>query len=319
MHLPIHEPGLTNVVRIARDGVNAVTLEQQDSLYQLRVPAREPNLFFSNDLDTGIGEADIIFICVNTPTKTAGIGAGAAANLSILESAVERIAGVAKPGAIIVEKSTVPCRTAEVVREKVRRHKPHSENRTLMLSQLRIFRPNVPFVVLSNPEFLAEGTAIDDLLNPPRILIGTTDTPMGHAAAGQLAALYETWVPAERIVSIRLWSSELAKLVANAMLAQRISSMNTVSAICEKTGADIDDIARAIGVDPRIGPYFLKAGLGFGGSCFKKDILSLSYLAESLDLPEVSAYWKTVVEINQWQCARFVGRGMFSSLAFSTL
>lgn len=168
----------------------------------------------------------------------------------------------------------------------------------------------MPFVVLSNPEFLAEGTAIDDLLNPPRILIGTTDTPVGHAAAAQLASLYETWVPSERIVTIRLWSSELAKLVANAMLAQRISSMNTISAICEKTGADIEDISRAIGIDPRIGPYFLKAGLGFGGSCFKKDILSLSYLAESLDLPEVSAYWKTVVEINQWQCARFVGRGM---------
>lgn len=175
-------------------------------------------------------------------------------------------------------------------------------------------RPGVPFEILSNPEFLAEGTAVNDLLHPARVLIGSANTPSGLAAAAKLVDIYAAWVPTSNILTVHLWSSELAKLVANAMLAQRISSINSISAICEKTGADITDVANAIGLDPRLGSKFLKAGLGFGGSCFKKDILNLTYLAESLDLPEVAAYWRSVVDTNDWQCARFVKRGMLHFL-----
>ena len=238
----------------------------------------------------------MIFLAVNTPTKISGVGAGAATDISMFESAARSIALVAKAGAIIVEKSTVPCRTAEMIRDILDFH-----------------RPGIPFEVLSNPEFLAEGTAVKDLLEPPRILIGSSNTPHGILAATRLADVYATWVPRSSIITIDVWSSELAKLVANAMLAQRISSINTVSAICEKTGANVDNVARAIGEDPRLGSRFLKSGLGFGGSCFKKDILSLSYLAESLDLPEVAHYWKQVIDINEWQCKRFV-RGVLKTL-----
>ncbi|KXT10168.1 hypothetical protein AC579_3422 [Pseudocercospora musae] len=276
-HLPIHEPGLSEIVRLARDG--------RRSGPRLRAP----NLFFSTDCDEHIATADIIYLAVNTPTKTNGIGAGAATDISMFESAARSVAMVAQPGAIIVEKSTVPCRTAEMVREILNFH-----------------RPGIPFEVLSNPEFLAEGTAIKDLLNPSRVLIGSSMTVSGLAAAAKLADVYAGWVPREAILTVDVWSSELAKLVANAMLAQRISSINSISAICEKTGANVSNVAKAAGLDPRLGSKFLQAGLGFGGSCFKKDILSLAYLAETLELPEVSQYWKSVISINEWQCGRFV-------------
>nr|POF12952.1 udp-glucose 6-dehydrogenase 3 [Quercus suber] len=271
-HLPIHEPGLEDVVRIARDGANEVDLSDNDSdCERRRLPCREPNLFFSTDCNRHIAAADIVFLSVNTPTKMSGLGAGAATDISMFESAARSVALVAKEGAIIVEKSTVPCRTAKVVRDIFNFH-----------------RPGVPFEILSNPEFLAEGTAVNDLLHPSRVLIGSAQTPAGKEAASKLTSVYAGWVPRSLILNIGLWSSELSKLVANAMLAQRISSINSISAICEKTGADINDVAHAVGVDPRIGAKFLQAGLGFGGSCFKKDVLSLSYLAESLDLPEVA-------------------------------
>ncbi|KAF7192823.1 UDP-glucose 6-dehydrogenase 1 [Pseudocercospora fuligena] len=275
-HLPIHEPGLSDVVRLARDGTSGPA-------------SRAPNLFFSTDCDEHIATADIIYLAVNTPTKTNGIGAGAATDISMFESAARSVAMVAQSGAIIVEKSTVPCRTAEMVREILNFH-----------------RPGIPFEVLSNPEFLAEGTAIKDLLNPPRVLIGSSMTISGLAAAARLADVYAGWVPRETILKIDVWSSELAKLVANAMLAQRISSINSISAICERTGANVCNVAKAVGLDPRLGLKFLQAGLGFGGSCFKKDILSLAYLAETLELPEVSQYWRSVIQINEWQCGRFV-------------
>lgn len=238
-----------------------------------------------------MAEADIVFLSVNTPTKYTGIGAGRATNMVALEGATRDIAMAAKPGAIIVEKSTVPCRTAQIVRDT-----------------LEVHRPGVEFEILSNPEFLAEGTAIRDLLNPDRILIGSSQTPSGLAAAATLKEVYAAWVDRSKIVTVNLWSSELAKLVANAMLAQRISSINTVSAICEQTGADVDEIAKAIGLDGRLGSKFLKAGLGFGGSCFKKDILSLCYLADTLHLEEVADYWMQVLTINEFQRNRFVKR-----------
>ncbi|KAF2762295.1 nucleotide sugar dehydrogenase [Pseudovirgaria hyperparasitica] len=288
-HLPIHEPGLYDVVRVARDGTSSINTHGQNA-----IQGRAPNLFFSTDCDQSIAEADIVFLSVNTPTKMRGIGAGSATNTAIFESVMRSIARVAKPGSIIVEKSTVPCRTAEVLQEI-----------------LSIYRPGVPFEILSNPEFLAEGTAISDLLHPSRVLIGSSTSSAGLAAAKRLASVY-SWVPESAILHVHTWSSELAKLVANAMLAQRISSINSISAICEKTGANIKDISKAVGQDPRIGSKFLGSGLGFGGSCFKKDILSLSYLAESLDLPEVAAYWKSVVAMNEWQGNRFVHRVMHS-------
>ncbi|EME47065.1 hypothetical protein DOTSEDRAFT_117555, partial [Dothistroma septosporum NZE10] len=275
-HLPIHEPGLRDIVRPARDGT-------------IGASARSPNLFFSTNCEGHIAVADIIYLAVNTPTKVNGIGAGKATDMSMFESAARSVSMAAKPGAIIVEKSTVPCRTAAMVR-----------------GILAFHRPGVSFEILSNPEFLAEGTAIKDLLSPSRVLIGSSNTISGLSAAKQLADVYAHWVPRDSILTIDVWSSELAKLVANAMLAQRVSSINTISAICEKTGANIDNVAKAIGLDARLGSQFLRAGLGFGGSCFKKDILSLSYLADTLQLPEVSQYWQSVIEINQWQCRRYV-------------
>ncbi|PPQ95354.1 hypothetical protein CVT26_008199 [Gymnopilus dilepis] len=268
--LPIYEPGLVEVVR----------------------QARGRNLFFSTDVDKGIKEADLIFVSVNTPTKKSGVGAGFAADLKYVELATRRIAEVATSSKIVVEKSTVPCRTAESMR-------------TILEANSK---PNCRFDILSNPEFLAEGTAISDLFSPDRVLIGSLQTQEGIDACQSLKQVYANWVPEERILTVGLWSSELSKLAANAMLAQRISSVNALSAICEATGANIDEVAHAIGYDSRIGPKFLKASVGFGGSCFQKDILNLVYLSESLHLPEVAAYWRQVVEMNEYQKRRFSKR-----------
>lgn len=283
--LPIYEPGLEEIVSYARDGA-----EQ-----------RRPNLFFSTTVDQAIAEADLIFVAVNTPTKGTGTGAGRAYELAWFESAMRRIAEVATSDKIIVEKSTVPVRTAENVRD--------------ILSATA--HPDVHFEILSNPEFLAEGTAIRDLLAPDRILIGSLQTESGLAAAEALANVYSAWVPRERIITLNTWSSELSKLAANCLLAQRISSINSLSALCEATGADIDEISYACGLDSRIGPKMLKASVGFGGSCFKKDVLCLVYIAESLHLPEVAGYWKSVVDINEYQKDRFTKRiinRLFNSL-----
>lgn len=268
-HLPIYEPGLEELVR----------------------GRRGRNLFFSTDVAGGINAADIIFVAVNTPTKTYGVGAGRAADLRYIESVARTIAAVATSGKIVVEKSTIPVKTAEAIQ-------------AILASNSR----GLKFQVLSNPEFLAEGTAVADLLNPDRVLIGGERTPAGEAAIEALASVYARWVARERILTTNLWSSELSKLVANAFLAQRISSINSISALCEATGADVDEVARAIGMDSRIGPKFLKSSVGFGGSCFQKDILNLVYLCEHFGLPEVAAYWENVVKMNDWQKQRFAAR-----------
>nr|XP_019009517.1 UDPglucose 6-dehydrogenase [Kwoniella pini CBS 10737]OCF48298.1 UDPglucose 6-dehydrogenase [Kwoniella pini CBS 10737] len=268
--LPIYEPGLDAVVK----------------------GARGKNLFFSTDVDKAIEEADLIFVSVNTPTKKSGIGAGFAADLKFLQLATRRIAEVAKSSKIVVEKSTVPCRTADAMR-------------TILEANSK---PGCHFDILSNPEFLAEGTAIDDLHAPDRVLIGSLQTKQGLDACEALANVYANWVPRERILTVGLWSSELSKLAANAMLAQRISSVNALSAICEATGANIDEVAFAVGKDTRMGAKFLKASVGFGGSCFQKDILNLVYLSESLHLPEVAKYWRAVVEMNEYQKSRFANK-----------
>ncbi|KAJ3091223.1 UDP-glucose 6-dehydrogenase 1, partial [Quaeritorhiza haematococci] len=268
--LPIFEPGLDEIV----------------------FSRRGKNLFFSTEVDKSINEADFIFVSVNTPTKKSGIGAGFAADLAYVESATRRIAQVATSSKIVIEKSTVPCRTAESMR-------------TILEANSK---DGIRFDILSNPEFLAEGTAVNDLLEPDRVLIGSLQTPEGIKAQAALADVYARWVPRERIITMNLWSSELSKLAANALLAQRISSINALSAICEATGADVDEVAYACGLDSRIGPKFLKASVGFGGSCFQKDILNLVYLSESLHLPEVAAYWRQVVDMNEYQKARFSQR-----------
>ena len=264
--LPIYEPGLDEIV--------ARSLGK--------------NLFISTDVEAAIKDADIIFVSVGTPTKTYGMGAGRAADLCYIEGAARMIAKVAKGPKIIVEKSTIPVRTAEAMR-------------TILSANCNEGK----FQVLSNPEFLAEGTAMEDLESPDRILIGGDPSPEGQEAIDALASIYERWIPAERIIKTNLWSSELSKLVANAFLAQRISSINSISALCETTGADVDEVARAIGTDSRIGPKFLKSSVGFGGSCFQKDILNLVYLSEHFGLPEVAAYWNTVITMNDWQKSRF--------------
>ena len=267
--LPVYEPGLDKVV----------------------ASARGKNLFFSTDVKGAIKSADIIFVCVGTPTKTQGVGAGRAADLKYIEAAARMIAEVSEGPKIIVEKSTIPVRTA-----------------SSMLTILRSNSRNGTFQVLSNPEFLAEGTAVADLENPDRVLIGGEQTPEGLAAIEKVVSIYARWVPREKILTTNLWSSELSKLVANAFLAQRISSINAISGLCEATGADVDEVARAIGSDSRIGPKFLKASVGFGGSCFQKDILDLVYLCEHFGLPEVAAYWESVVKMNDWQKSRFSAR-----------
>lgn len=268
-HLPVYEPGLDEIVR----------------------QARGRNLHFKTDVEEAIRTGEIIFVCVGTPTKTYGVGAGRAADLRYIEDAARMIARVAQGPKIIVEKSTIPVKTAEAILTILRSNSSHGD-----------------FQVLSNPEFLAEGTAVEDLRHPDRILIGGERTPGGEAAVGKLVDIYARWVPRDRIVTSNLWSSELSKLVANAFLAQRISSINSISALCEATGADIDEVAHAIGRDSRIGPKFLKASVGFGGSCFQKDILNLVYLCEHFGLPEVSAYWESVVRMNEWQKNRFTQR-----------
>jgi len=267
--LPVYEPGLDDIVK----------------------QARGKNLFFSTDVKAAIAAADIVFVSVNTPTKTYGVGAGRAADLRYIESVARTIAEVATTPKIIVEKSTIPVKTAETIQQIIK------ANGNGCVCQ-----------VLSNPEFLAEGTAVADLLNPDRVLIGGERTPEGDAAVETLASVYARWVPRERIITTNLWSSELSKLVANAFLAQRISSINAISALCEATGADVDEVANAIGKDSRIGPKFLKASVGFGGSCFQKDILNLVYLCERFGLPEVAAYWESVVKMNDWQKHRFAER-----------
>ena len=273
----------------------------------INIPARSPNLSFSTDISGCIAAADVIFVSVNTPTKTSGIGAGAATNLAAFEGAVISIAKSIRPGAILVEKSTVPCGTAQTIQNIVSLSLVKQCSNT-DLGKLALYRPNEHFEVLSNPEFLAEGTAVKDLLYPDRIIIGSSPTPSGYSAASVLRSVYTSWVEESKILTLNVWSSELAKLVANAMLAQRISSINTISAICDQTGADIDEVATAIGCDNRLGNKFLKAGVGFGGSCFKKDILSLAYLARSLHLPEVADYWMSVLDINEFQRSRFMCR-----------
>jgi UDPglucose 6-dehydrogenase len=252
--------------------------------------ARGKNLHFTTDLRPAIAAADLIFVCVGTPTKSYGIGAGRAADLRYIESAARLIAEVSEGNKIIVEKSTIPVKTATAIQTILA-----ANNST-----------NATFQVLSNPEFLAEGTAVADMESPDRILIGGEQDAEGQAALEALVSVYANWVPREKIITTNLWSSELSKLVANAFLAQRISSINSISALCEATGADVDEVARAIGSDSRIGPKFLKASIGFGGSCFQKDILNLVYLCESFNLAQVAAYWRSVVEINDWQKSRFV-------------
>ncbi len=277
--LPIYEPGLDDIV----------------------AKARGRNLHFSTDVAGGIKKADIIFVAVNTPTKTYGVGAGRAADLRFIESVARTIAEHAENGKIIVEKSTIPVKTADTI-----------------VSILASNTKGLKFQVLSNPEFLAEGTAVKDLEAPDRVLIGGERTPEGDRAVQTLADVYARWVPRERIITTNLWSSELSKLVANAFLAQRISSINSISALCEATGADVDEVANAIGKDSRIGPKFLKASVGFGGSCFQKDILNLTYLCESFGLPEVAAYWTQVVQMNDWQKRRFgmrIVRELFNTVA----
>lgn len=268
--LPIYEPNLDKIVK----------------------ESRGRNLFFSCDIDRAIEEADLIFISVNTPTKNYGFGKGRAADLQYVESAARSIAEKARSPKIVVEKSTVPVKAAESIS--------------------RILKANimegVKFQVLSNPEFLAEGSAIADLLHPDRILIGGEQTPEGLAAIEELCSVYRHWIPDDKIITMNTWSSELSKLAANAFLAQRISSINAVSAICELTGADVSEVAHAIGSDTRIGPKFLQASIGFGGSCFQKDVLNLVYLCECLKLPEVANYWYQVVEMNDFQRTRFARR-----------
>ena len=265
--LPIYEPGLDAVVQ----------------------ECRGKNLFFSSDVDKAILESDMIFLSVNTPTKTYGIGAGRAADLRYVENCARQIAKVAQGDKIVVEKSTLPVRTAESIKQILT---ANSEGRN--------------FQILSNPEFLAEGTAIQDLESPDRVLIGGDSTKEGQLAVDQLVSIYENWVPREKIIATNVWSSELSKLTANAFLAQRISSINAISALCEATGANVDEVAHAIGTDDRIGPKFLKASVGFGGSCFKKDILNLAYMCEHFGLQEVADYWNRVIEMNDYQKKRFL-------------
>ncbi|WFD05661.1 UDP-glucose 6-dehydrogenase [Malassezia vespertilionis] len=282
--LPVFEPGLAEVVATCRG----------------------KNLFFTTDIDGAIDNAQIVFVSVNTPTKTSGMGSGFAADLRYVEASTRRIAHVAKSSKIIVEKSTVPCRTAASMRAILEANS----------------KPGLEFQILSNPEFLSEGTALQDLLCPDRVLIGSLSTPKGNYAAELLCSVYEHWVPRERILRTGLWSSELTKLAANALLAQRISSINAISAICEATGANVDEVAHACGVDKRIGPQFLRASVGFGGSCFQKDILNLVYLSGSLNLPEVAEYWRQVIVMNEYSKARFakkVVQTMFNTVTTKRL
>jgi UDPglucose 6-dehydrogenase len=277
--LPVYEPGLDAVVGRAR--------------------AR--NLYFTTEVDQAIAEADMIFLSVNTPTKTRGVGAGQASDLRWIEASARQVAAAASGHTIVVEKSTLPVRTAEAVK-------------SILLSAQGNTGGRKTFSVLSNPEFLAEGTAIADLEAPDRVLIGGEDPEAIEA----LASVYGQWVPNERILRTNLWSSELSKLTANAFLAQRISSINAIASLCEATGADVREVARAIGTDSRIGPKFLQAGPGYGGSCFQKDILNLVYLCRHYGLEDVASYWEGVVTLNTWQqqrIARLVVNSLFGTVS----
>jgi UDPglucose 6-dehydrogenase len=277
-HLPVYEPGLDEIVR----------------------QTRGRNLFFTPDVEKGIREADIIFVAVNTPTKTFGAGAGMAADLQYWEKTARQIKECSESSKIVVEKCTIPVKTA------------------LAMERILTSKGNhIVFDVISNPEFLAEGTAISDLESPDRVLVGSRENENGIKARREIVDIYANWVPRDRIIESNIWSSELSKLVANAFLAQRISSINAISALCEKTDADIQEVARAIGMDSRIGNKFLNASIGFGGSCFKKDILNLVYLCKSYGLEDVADYWKRVVDINEYQKERFI-LNMLSSM-FNTL
>jgi len=265
-NLPVFEPGLDEVVSRARG----------------------KNLFFSTEVDKAIDEAEMIFISVNTPTKTYGKGKNMAADLKYVELCARQIAAVAKTDKIVVEKSTLPVRTAEAIK-------------TILYNTGN----GVNFQILSNPEFLAEGTAITDLEQADRVLIGGEETAEGQEAIQALVNIYAAWLPKDRILTTNVWSSELSKLTANAFLAQRVSSVNAISELCEATGANVNEVARAIGMDSRIGPKFLKASVGFGGSCFQKDILNLVYIAKSLGLNAVADYWEQVIIMNDHQKIRF--------------
>ena len=277
-YLPIYEPGL-------KDRVDK---------------ARGRNLFFSTDIDGNIAEADIIFVSVNTPTKTFGEGAGKASDLQYIEQTARRIKANSTSSKIVIEKSTMPVRAAET-----------------MASILHSGENSIRFEILSNPEFMSEGTAIRDMEDPDRVLIGSHDTVTGNVARDELLKIYLKWVPKEKIITTKLWSSELSKLVANAFLAQRISSINSIAAICEATEAEVHEVADAVGRDSRIGPKFLEAGVGFGGSCFRKDILSLVYICEHYKLDDIAQFWNSVIKINDYQMERFVNRileAMFRTL-----
>jgi UDPglucose 6-dehydrogenase len=265
-NIPVYEPGLGEIVKHSRG----------------------KNLFFSTEVDKAIDEAQLIFISVNTPTKTYGSGKGMAADLKYIELCARQIARVSKDDKIVVEKSTLPVRTAEAIKNIL----DHTGN-------------GVQFQILSNPEFLAEGTAVEDLLSPDRVLIGGDTTPEGQKAIQALVDVYANWVPKDRILTTNVWSSELSKLTANAFLAQRVSSINAMSELCEKTGADVNEVARAIGMDSRIGSKFLKSSVGFGGSCFQKDILNLVYISKSFGLNQVADYWEQVIIMNDHQKRRF--------------
>ena len=279
-NIPIYEPGLSEIVAEARDR----------------------NLFFSTDVDSAIDKADMIFISVNTPTKTYGIGKGMAADLKYIELCARQIARVSTTDKIVIEKSTLPVRTAEALKNIL--------NNT---------GNGVNYQILSNPEFLAEGTAVDDLMNPDRVLIGgDIDTAEGKEAVQALVDVYAHWVPRDQILTTNVWSSELSKLTANAFLAQRVSSINAMSELCEKTGADVNEVSKAVGMDSRIGSKFLKSSVGFGGSCFQKDILNLVYIAKSFGLEEVADYWEQVIIMNDHQKKRFAAnivRTLFNTVS----
>jgi UDPglucose 6-dehydrogenase len=277
-NLPIYEPGLLEVVQAARGR----------------------NLFFSTDIRGAIREAEVIFVSVNTPTKTFGEGAGKAADLQYWEKVAREILRESQSSKIVIEKSTLPVKTAQT-----------------MENILNANSRKIHFEVISNPEFLAEGTAVKDLLEPDRVLIGSRETPEGLRARQDVVDIYANWVPRDRILTANVWSAELSKLVANAFLAQRISSINSISALCEKTDASVQEVARAVGMDSRVGSRFLNASVGFGGSCFKKDILNLVYIAESYGLHEVARYWESVLAMNEFQETRFVRamiREMFNTI-----
>jgi len=276
---PVYEPGLDQIVK----------------------KTRGKNLFFRKDVEDQIKENDIIFVSVHTPTKTYGAGADMAADLQFVEKTARQILKYSRSSKIVIEKSTLPVKTA-LAMERI----------------LASGKGKITFEVLSNPEFMAEGTAMSDLENPDRVLIGSHETKSGLKARAELIELYSRWIPSEKIITSNIWSSELSKLVANAFLAQRVSSINSISALCEKTDADISEVAKAVGMDSRIGSKFLKAGIGFGGSCFKKDILNLVYLCRYYGLKDVAFYWENVVKINEYQQERFIANilnNMFGTLA----